>query len=145
VIRVVLVDEQTGWVSFCYTDPSATVDDILTTLVDRLSLETSFRDCKEIVGAGEQQEVHVGERLCVPRVAVDVHAVRGVGRAPRGEALVDQSASQWDDPGCRPRHAVKRRAWRLALLREEIRAVLRPGVTEAEINAVAERLLNLTA
>jgi hypothetical protein len=31
------------------------------------------------------------------------------------------------------------------LLAEEIRAVLRPGVTEEEIQAVAERLLSLAA
>ena len=42
-----------------------------------------------------------------------------------------------------PRYADKRRAWRRALLGEEIRAVLRPGVTETEIQATAERLLSL--
>ena len=42
-------------------------------------------------------------------------------------------------------HADKRRAWRRALLGEEIRAVVRPGVTEAEIQATAERLLSLAA
>ena len=45
----------------------------------------------------------------------------------------------------RPSHADKRRAWRRALLGEEIRAVLRPGVTEEEIQATAERLLSLAA
>ena len=59
--------------------------------------------------------------------------------------LVDRSASRWDAPGRRPSHADKRRAWRRALLGEEIRAVLRPGVTEAEIQAAAERLLSLAA
>ena len=60
-------------------------------------------------------------------------------------ALVDRTASPWDDPARRPSHADKRRAWRRALLGEEIRAALRPGVTEAEIQAAAERLLNLAA
>ena len=59
--------------------------------------------------------------------------------------MVDRSASPWEDPARRPSHADKRRAWRRALLREEIRAVLRPGVTEAEIQAAAERLLRLAA
>ena len=54
-------------------------------------------------------------------------------------------ASPWDDAARRPSHADKRRAWRRELLGEEIRAVLRPGVTEAEIQAAAERLLNLAA
>jgi hypothetical protein len=45
----------------------------------------------------------------------------------------------------RPSHADKQRAWRRALLGEESRAVLRPGLTEAEIQAAADRLLSLAA
>ena len=41
--------------------------------------------------------------------------------------------------------AARWRAWRRELLGEEIRAALRPGVTEAEFQAVAERLLSLAA
>ena len=61
------------------------------------------------------------------------------------EELVDRSASPWDAASRRPSHADKRRAWRRELLGEEIRAILRPGVTEMEIQATAERLLNLAA
>ena len=61
------------------------------------------------------------------------------------EELVDRSASPWDSTPRRPSHADKRRAWRRALLGEEIRAVLRPAVTEEEIQATAERLLSLAA
>jgi hypothetical protein len=59
--------------------------------------------------------------------------------------LVDRSESPWDDPLRRPSHADKRRAWRRELLREEIQAVLHPNATEAEIQALAQRLLNLAA
>ena len=59
--------------------------------------------------------------------------------------LVDRSDSPWDSPLRRPSHADKRRAWHRALLGEEIRAVLRPGVTEADIQAAAHRLLSLAA
>jgi len=59
------------------------------------------------------------------------------------EELVDRSGSPWDSPSRRPSHADKRRAWRRALLGEEIRAVLRLGMTEGEIQATAERLLKL--
>ena len=55
VIRVVLVDEPTGWRAYFCTDPSASVADILTAVADRFSLEITFRDCKEVVGAGQQQ------------------------------------------------------------------------------------------
>jgi hypothetical protein len=56
--------------------------------------------------------------------------------------LVDRSASPWDSPLRRPSHAENKRR---ALLGEEIRAVLRPGTTEAEVHAAAERLLSLAA
>ncbi|WP_206107837.1 hypothetical protein [Paludisphaera rhizosphaerae] len=39
VIRVVLVDEPTGWRAYFCTDPAATVADVLTTIADRFSLE----------------------------------------------------------------------------------------------------------
>jgi hypothetical protein len=61
------------------------------------------------------------------------------------EALVDRSASPWDDPGRRPSHADKRRAWRRDLLGEEIRAVLREATTDAEIQAAVERLIRWAA
>ena len=51
-IRVVLVDEPTGWRAYFCTDPSASVADILGAVADRFSLEVAFRDCKEVVGAG---------------------------------------------------------------------------------------------
>jgi hypothetical protein len=52
-----------------------------------------------------------------------------------------RSASPWDDEPRRPSHADKRRE----LLGDEIRAVLRTGVTEGAIQAAAERQLNLAA
>src|SRR6185369_7247786 len=54
-IRVVLVDEPTGWRAYFCTDVSASVADVLETVADRFALETAFRDCKEVVGAGQQQ------------------------------------------------------------------------------------------
>jgi DDE superfamily endonuclease len=146
VIRVVLVDEPTGWRAYFCTDPSATVADILTAVSDRFSLEITFRDCKEVVGAGQQQVRFVWANLGAFHVCLWTFTLTEAwawGR-PASE-LVDRSASPWDSPLRRPSHADKRRAWRRALLGEEIRAVLRPGVTEEEIQATAERLLSLAA
>jgi hypothetical protein len=61
------------------------------------------------------------------------------------EELVDPMSSPSDDPNRRPSREDKRRARRRALLGEEIPAVLRPGVTEQEVEAVAERLLSVAA
>src|SRR5512142_2185368 len=60
VIRVVLVDEPTGWVAYFCTDPEATVADILAAVANRFALEISCRDCQEVVGAGQQQVRFLG-------------------------------------------------------------------------------------
>jgi hypothetical protein len=146
VIRVVLVDEPTGWRAYFCTDPAATVAEILTTVADRFSLEITFRDCKEVVGAGQQQVRFVWASVGAFHLCLWTYTLTEAwawGRAE--EDLVDRTASPWDDPARRPSHADKRRAWRRELLGAEIRAVLRPGVTEAEFQAVAERLLSLAA
>jgi hypothetical protein len=145
-IRVVLVDEPTGWRAYFCTDASVSVADIPTAVADRFSLETAFRDCKEVVGAGQQQVRFVWANVGAFHVCLWTYTMTEAwawGR-PAGE-LVDRSASPWDSPSRRPSHADKRRAWRRELLGEEIRAVLRLGVTEAEIQAAAGRLLSLAA
>jgi DDE superfamily endonuclease len=146
VIRVVLVDEPTGWRAFFCTDPEASVADILTAVADRFSLEITFRDCKEIVGAGQQQVRFIWANIGAFHICLWTFTMTEAWAWCRNaDELVDRSNSPWDSPFRRPSHADKRRAWRRALLREEIREVLRPGVTEEEIQATAERLLNLAA
>jgi hypothetical protein len=145
-VRVVLVDEPTGWVAFFCTDPTAAVADILACVADRFALETAFRDCKDVVGAGHQQVrfvwASVGAfHLCLWTFTMTEAWAWGQTE----ERLVDRSASPWDDPTRRPSHADKRRAWRRVLLGEEIRTALGAGGTERQFQAVAERLLNLAA
>jgi DDE superfamily endonuclease len=146
VIRVVLVDEPTGWVAYFCTDLEARVADILTTVADRFSLEITFRDCKEVVGAGQQQVRFVLANIgCFPVCMWTFTLTEAWAWCRAEDELVDRSASPWDSPTRRPSHADKRRAWRRELLGEEIRAVLRPGVTEPEIQAAVNRLLGLAA
>lgn len=146
VIRVVLVDEPTGWRAFFCTDPSASVADILTTVADRFSLEITFRDVEEVVGAGKQQVRFLWASVGAFHVCLWTFTMTEAWAWGRpATELVDRSDSPWDTPSRRPSHADKRRAWRRELLGEEIRAVLRPGVTEEEIQATAERLLSLAA
>lgn len=146
VIRVVLVDEPNGWRAFFCTDPSASVADILGVVADRFSLEITFREVKQIVGAGQQQVrflwANVGAfHLCLWTFTM----TEAWAWARDDKELVDRSGSPWDSSLRRPSHADKRRAWRREMLGEEIRAVLRPGVTEQEIQATADRLLSLAA
>jgi hypothetical protein len=129
-IRVVLVDEPTGWAAFFCTDPAATVADILAAVANRFSLETCFRDVKEVVGAGQQQVrfvwANVGSfHLCLWTFTMT--EAWAWNRAEKG-LVGHRSASPWDNEPRRPSHADKRRAWRRELLAEEIHAALRPGL-----------------
>jgi hypothetical protein len=54
-IRVVLVQETDGWMPLFCTDPQASVVDILEAAADRGAHEQTFKDVKEVWGAGEQQ------------------------------------------------------------------------------------------
>jgi len=146
VIRVVLVDEPTGWrASYC-TDISASVAEILGDVATRFSLEMTFRDCKEVVGAGPQQVRFIWANVGAFHICLWTFTMTEAWAWDReAEELVNRLDSLWDSPRRRPSDADKRRAWRRALLGEEIHAVLRPGVTAAEIQAAADRLLSLAA
>jgi hypothetical protein len=147
VIRVVLVREATGWVAFFSTDPEATVADILGCVADRFGLETAFRDCKEVVGAGQQQVRFIGANVGAFHLCLWTATLTEAWAwdRPAAELTDHRRASPWDDAGRRPSHADKRKAWRQELLAQEILAVLRAGPSEAEIHAAAERLLGLAA
>lgn len=146
-IRVVLVDEPTGWVAFFCTDPVASVADILGAVAARFSLETTFRDCKGVVGAGQQQVRRARASVGAFHVCLWTFTMTEAWAWGRqADVLVGhRSTSPWDDGTRRPSHADKRRAWRRELLAAQIHAVLRPGLTEQQIQAAAERLLELAA
>ena len=102
---------------------------------------------KDTVGAGQQQVRSVAGNVGAFHLCAWTFTTTEAwawGRAA-DDLVGHRSASPWDDEARRPSHADKRRAWRRELLGAEIRAVLRPGVTEAEIQATAERLLSLAA
>jgi hypothetical protein len=114
---------------------------------DRFALETTFRDCKEVVGAGQQQVRFVWASIGAFHLCLWTFTMTEAWAWDRSEeGLVGhRAASPWDDEPRRPSHADKRRAWRRELLGEEIRAVLRSGVAGRAIQAAAERLLDLAA
>ena len=146
-IRVVLVDEPNGWVAFFCTDTAATVADILGSVSGRFSLETCFRDLKDVVGAGQQQVRRVPASVGAFHVCLWTFTMTEAWAWGRqADTLVGhRTASPWDHTTRRPSHADKRRAWRRELLAEQIYTVLRPGLTEVEIQTAAERLLDLAA
>ena len=125
---MVLVGEPTEWAAYFCTEASASVADILGTAADRFSLETTFRDCKEVVGAGQQQVRFVWASVGAFHICLWTFTLTEAWAWGRpAEELVDRSESPWDSPLRRPSHADKRRARRRALLAGEICAVLRTG------------------
>jgi hypothetical protein len=129
-IRVVLVDEPAGWVAFFCTDTTASVADILECVAQRFALETTFRDLKDVVGAGQQQVRRVRASIGAFHVCLWTLTMTEAWAWDRGvtDLVGHRSASPWDDAARRPSHADKRRAWRRELLAAEILAVLRPGL-----------------
>ena len=96
------------------------------TVADRFSLEITFRDCKEIVGAGQQQVRFVWANIGAFPICLWTFTMTEAWTWARGEnELVDPRESPWDDPNRRPSHADKRRAWRRELLRNELRTASR--------------------
>jgi hypothetical protein len=145
-IRVVLVDEPTGWRAYFCTDVSAAVADILQAVADRFALEIAFRDCKEVVGAGQQQVRFLWASVGAFHICLWTFTMTEAWAWDHpAEAVVDRATSPWDDPSRRPSHADKRRAWRRELLRDEIHAALHTRPSTEEIHATAERLLALAA
>ena len=123
------------------------VEDLLGAVAGRFSLETCFRDLKDVIGAGQQQVRRVPASVGAFHVCVWTFTMTEAWawNQPVTDLVGHRSASPWDDGTRRPSHADKRRAWRRELLAEQIHAVLRPGMTEQEIQTAAERLLNLAA
>jgi hypothetical protein len=147
VIRVVLVDEPKGWIAFFCTEPTASVADILGLVADRFRLETCFRDCKEIVGAGQQQVRHVWASVGSFHMCLWAFTMTEAWAWNRSaeELVAHRGASPWDHKPRRPSHADKRRAWQRELLTKDIDAVLPAGTDSAKIHDLTERLLDLAA
>jgi len=106
-------------------------------------MEITFCQRKLVVGAGSRQVrllwVNIG---AFPIGLWTFTLTQAWAWTREDQELVDRSASPWDRPTRRPSHADKRRAWRRVSRGEEVRAVLRPGASEEEIQAAADRLLS---
>jgi hypothetical protein len=146
VIRVVLVQEEAGWVPFFCTDPEASVVDILEAAADRGAIEQTNKDLKEIEGAGQQQLRNIYANVGAFNLNAWMHTVVEAWAWERSEEeLVDRRDSPWDDPTRRPSHADKRKALQREVLRQEIEAVLAEPLDPQRLRDLAERLLALAA
>jgi hypothetical protein len=145
-IRVVIVREQDGWLAYFCSDPAVSAAVVLEVMADWAALEQTFKDVKEVWGAGQQQVRNVYASVGAFAVNLLMYSVVEVWAWARGEEeLVDRCGSPWDTEERRPSHADKRKALQREILREEIRAALGEGAETQEFHDLVTRLLNWAA
>jgi hypothetical protein len=148
VIRVVLVqeDQDDNWRAYFCTKPDATAQEILEVAAQRTTIEQTFKDCKEVWGAGQQQVRNLHANVgCFNLNGWMYSMVEAWSWAIPEEELVDRENSPWDWQYRRPSHADKRKALQRQILRGEIEAVLASGPDRQHFRALAERLLLMAA
>jgi hypothetical protein len=146
LIRVVLVREEGGWVAFFCTRPEATAEEILEAAADRGALEQTFKDVKEVWGAGQQQVRNVHSNAGCFNLNLWMYSlVEAWAWGQAEEALVDRSDCPWDEEPRRPSHQDKRKALQREVLEGEIRAALSGRPTKQRMRELAQRLLDLAA
>jgi hypothetical protein len=130
IIQVVLVAEPDGWRAYFSTDPSLSARQVLELAADRGALEETFKDLKEVWGAGQQQLRNVQANVGAFNLNGWLYTAVEAWAWPQAhEQLVDRRASPWDKEERRPSHQDKRKALQREVLRAETQALLqqRPG------------------
>jgi hypothetical protein len=145
LIRVVLVQTDDGWRAYFSTDTTMTAQAIVETAGDRWAIEQTFKDVKEVWGAGQQQVRNLHANVGAFNLNAWMYSVVELWgwRRPH-EELVDRSASPWDQAERRPSHADKRKALQREVLRAETQEVLAGGADPEGFQRLLRWLLDLT-
>jgi len=142
VIRVVLVQEPSQWRAYFCTDPGRTAREVLERAAERGALEETFKDLKEVWGAGQQQLRNVWANVGAFNVNGWLYsAVEAWAWQRSHEELVDRRACPWDDGERRASHADKRKALQRQLLHAETLRAVRDGPDSAGFQQLLDRLL----
>ena len=145
-IRVVIVQEETGWLAYFCTDPQASVRDILEAAAGRTSIEDTFKDVKEVEGAGQQQlRYWPANEAAFNWCLWGYTAVEWWAWDKPFAQLCDRSASPWDNEPRRPSHADRRRALQRELLEGEFWSRWGDRPCPAKIRELVDILLNMAA
>jgi len=146
VIRVVLVQEEDGWLAFFCTKPEATAEEILEAVADRSAIEQTFKDVKEVWGAGQQQVRNVHSNQGCFNLNLWLYSLVETWAWSKGaEELVDRSACPWDSEPRRPSHQDKRKAVQREALQVEIHEALAGRPSKERMRVLAQRLLDPAA
>lgn len=146
VIRVVLVQEEDDWLPFFCVNPEVTTVEILEAMADRNAEEQTFKDVKEVWGAGQQQvrNLHSNEG-CFNLNLWMYSLVEAWAWNKEQEGLVNRESSPWDQEPRRPSHQDKRKAVQREALQAEIEEALSGRPTKQRIRQLAQWLLDLAA
>jgi hypothetical protein len=146
-IRVVLVREDDGhWLAFFSTDPELTVAAILEAVSDRAALEQTFKDVKEVEGAGQQQVRNLLANIGAWNVNLWVHAlVEWWAWDQPARRIRDRRSRPWDDPERRPSHADRRKALQRQSIAEEFSRVQLRQQLPRRIRQLLQRLVQWVA
>jgi hypothetical protein len=144
LIRVVLVREPGGWLAYFCSDPTVHAAEVLEMMADRTAIEQTFKDVKEVWGAGQQQVRNVYANVGAMAVNLIWYSlVEAWAWLRREEEMVTRPA--WDEESRRPSHADKRRALQREILRQEIHAAVGDRPQWQQFQDLATRLLDLAA
>ncbi len=145
-IRVVIVRETDGWLAYFCTDPTMAAETVLEAMADRGAIEQTFKDVKEVWGAGQQQVRNVHASIGALAVNLTMYSlVEAWAWARREEGLVDRRRSPWDAEERRPSHADSARRVQREILQEEIRTLVPQRRKRQEFHNLLSRLLDLAA
>ena len=143
---MVIVREPDGWLPYFCTRSEASAAEVLEAMADRGAIEQTFKDVKEVWGAGQQQVRNVYASIGALAVNLTLYSVVEMWAWARPEEeLVDRSRSPWDEEERRPSHADKRKALQREILRAEIRAVVGRRAECEEFRQLVTCLLDLAA
>jgi hypothetical protein len=146
LIRVVLVREEDGWRAYFCTKADATAAEVLEAAADRGALEETFKDVKEVWGAGQQQVRNLWANVGCFNLNLWMYSLVELWAWERPERdLVDRADSPWDGEPRRASHADKRKALQGEVLRRDIEAALAGRPDKQKIRELAERLLDMAA
>jgi hypothetical protein len=148
-IRVVLVrepEQPDGWVAYFCTDVDMAAATILEVMAQRGTIEQTFKDVKEVWGAGQQQLRNVWANVGAFHVCLWAYTLAEWWAWDRSHAqLVNRRASPWDDPGRRPSQQDRRKALRRQGIEQGISQAGGIGGLSRQMRRLVRGLLGLLA
>lgn len=144
LIRVVIVKEDHGCLSFFSTDPNAEVREMLEASADRAAIEQDFHDVKEIWGAGQQQVRNLWANIGCWHLCLWMHTLTELWawNKPQVE-ICDRTTSPWDDPHRRPSQADRRKALRRQCIDQEYSSLVAKHPITHKFRQLVKRLKQL--